>query len=83
MADKKKILQIIPAQDWYAVFKGEGGPPQDALSPLACWALVELDDGTRSVEGLGADDYVDFVEDAGNFARYIHGSDVVDEEDEP
>lgn len=70
MPGKKKILQIIPAAGWFAVYKNEGEP--ETLSPLACWALVEDEEGNTNVQGMDADDYVDFVEDIGNFSKYSH-----------
>ncbi len=77
MANKKKILQIIPAADWFAVFKVAG--EQDAAAPLACWALVEYEDGSTRVEGLEVSGEVEFAEDQANFGGYVHGSEVEDE----
>ncbi len=47
----KKIVQIIPAENWKSVyFAGSNGELD--LFPLAFWALVESEDGTRRVTGV-------------------------------
>lgn len=67
--DQRKIIQIIPAQDWYGMYEQEDGTME--LDPIACWALV--DDGQdRFVVGLAAADYVDFCENTSNFRGYKH-----------
>lgn len=50
-----KIIQIIPAGDYVAVCAIEPTPQyQDAaiVIPVVCWALVELEDGSREVVGM-------------------------------
>ncbi|MHC4481092.1 MAG: hypothetical protein ACYS1C_09030 [Planctomycetota bacterium] len=44
-----RILQIIPAHGWVAVYEESGEPSR---SPLACFALIELPDGNRLVVGV-------------------------------
>ena len=65
----EKILQIIPASGWYAKF-GDG---DNAVFPLACWALCQNEDGETYVAGIDAtpDGTTNFVEDADNFEGYI------------
>jgi len=51
MSDKK-IIQIMPADGWCAVFDN---PPGEDVAPLTAWALIEaVDDGEthRYVDGL-------------------------------
>lgn len=63
------IVQIIPAEGWFALFKeGEA----EKRYPLTCWALVEYSDGTRSVEGMvhGSEAYPMACSGTKNFLRY-------------
>jgi hypothetical protein len=72
----EKIIQIIPADDWFAVFKMDDGEElgdgAELSMPLNCWALFQSDDGSSRVEGI----YVDAAGDctaarsAANFVRY-------------
>lgn len=39
---RRKILQIMPAVDWFAIFREEGRRNQ--VEPLVAWALIEDDD---------------------------------------
>lgn len=64
---KKKILQIIPAHGWEAVFTSES---DQYVWPLSCWALVVQENGDTDVEGMYAGDYVEFCETIGNFSHY-------------
>ncbi len=73
-----KILQIIPAQGWYAAFLER--PEEDGdifYRPLAGFALVENDDGTRWVAGIVSleGDLFDLAENCLAFVAYIHESD--------
>lgn len=38
-----EILQIIPADGWYAEYKPKGG--RGYKTPLVCWDLVSYNDG--------------------------------------
>ena len=66
----EKIIQIIPANDWVAVFMMDDGA--ELSMPLNCWALFQLEDGSSRIEGI----YVDAAGDstaaksAANFLRY-------------
>lgn len=48
------ILQIIPADGWYAVFavKQANGEFRTEVQPVGCWGLVENNDD-RDVIGIG------------------------------
>jgi len=73
----EKIIQIIPADDWFAVFKMDD--EAELSLPLNCWALFQAEDGSFTVEGI----YVDAAGDctaaksAANFVRYKRLSTVV------
>ncbi len=64
-----KILQIIPAVGWRSVYAHEqNGRAHTSESPLACFALVELCDGTREVTPFLANwDDIDRGDLCGNF----------------
>jgi hypothetical protein len=71
MKTKRKIIQIIPATGWCAVYQYEG---KDMKFPLVCWGLYD-DDG----EVVGMDTGGDPIgpEDCSvmrNFLRYEHES---------
>lgn len=56
----RRIVQIIPAEGWYAVVarRRASGEPLLEQQPLACWALIEDEDEEgcwRDVVGLTAD----------------------------
>ena len=54
-----KILQIMPAAGWGAVFvEGE----DELITPLAGWALVTKEDGSSAVMGLVAWERVELAE---------------------
>ncbi|MEW6764452.1 MAG: hypothetical protein AB1344_01525 [Pseudomonadota bacterium] len=61
-----KILQMMPAEGWYAFFKDE----DESLNfePLVCFALTENADGETEVRPMfWQDSYVDFADDYDNF----------------
>ena len=66
-----KILQIMPAEGWVAVY--DGGDEGEMEERLACFALVQVDykngDGLQTeVRGMAPDEkLLVFVEDATNF----------------
>jgi len=66
----EKIIQIIPADDWFAVFKMDD--EAELSMPLTCWALFQAEDCSSRIEGI----YVDAAGDctaaksAANFIRY-------------
>lgn len=63
------ILQITPADGWYAVCKDGDEEYHDKL---VSWALVEDEGGSRWVEGLYTDDTgaVELASTISNFDRY-------------
>ncbi len=55
MVASQRILQIIPADGWLAVYDYGSSDVEDIRTrPLACFALVEDQTGTRVI-GLDAD----------------------------
>jgi hypothetical protein len=70
--DDSKILQIIPAQDWVAVFDDSG----ELLEPIVCFALVETTkDGEtlREVRPMLPDGkLISFGDDASNYMGVKH-----------
>lgn len=72
----KRIIQIIPAAGWHAIFRAskeekEEGHPGLWSQPLAVWALVE-EDGFNYVTGITSDDLLDgdWSEDNELFCRF-------------
>jgi len=49
----EKIVQIIPADDWLAVFKMDD--EAELSLPLNCWALCQEEDGSSRIEGIYVD----------------------------
>jgi hypothetical protein len=72
-----KILQIMPANGWGAVFVEN---EDELIAPLAGWALVSKDDGTSSVMGLVAWEHVELAETQPNFARYVDLSEMFEDD---
>jgi hypothetical protein len=69
--EEVRIVEIIPAPGWRAVFgNGDGG--DEFSSPLVCWALVEGTTGERQVVGIDTDTKgtVEIAAYANNFRRY-------------
>ena len=66
----EKIVQIIPADAWFAVFKMDDG--SELSLPLTCWALFQDEDGSSRIEGIYVDASGDCTaaKSAENFARY-------------
>lgn len=81
-----KILQIMPAEGWVAVY--DGGDEGEMEEPLACFALVQVDykngDGIQTeVRGMAPDEKaIGFVEDATNFLTVRRAEEAEAEEDE-
>lgn len=70
MVAQQKILQIISAEGWLAVYDLGSGDVQDLRTrPLACWALVEDSTGTRIV-GMDAD-FLAGQRPPGKFLGYV------------
>ena len=71
MVEDVRIVQIIPAPGWCAVYrKGKRGA--EFSSPLVCWALVETSSGDRQVVGIDTDPKgtIEISPYANNFLRY-------------
>lgn len=69
------IVQTSPASGWSALV--DFGTPH--TSPVACWALVEYEDGTQGVEGmrpvaLPPKGGLSFCRDLIGFVAYVHDS---------
>lgn len=83
--EEVKILQIMPADGWVAVY--DGGDDGEMEEPLACFALVSVDyqngDGVQSeVRGMAPDGKaMAFVEDAENFVT-VRRAEEAEEDDE-
>jgi hypothetical protein len=78
MRAEKRIVQIIPADDWCVVcFSGEA--PFYSLYAVACFALVEYGDGERGVVGMDAGDYIDFADEGVGFHGYARKDEIDDE----
>jgi DNA gyrase inhibitor GyrI len=73
MRTDKKIIQIIPAAGWYAVYADSG---TETRCPLACWGLY---DEWNEVVGMDTDSSADGPQDCSlmsNFLRYEHESQI-------
>jgi hypothetical protein len=71
----EQIVQIVPADGWYAEFAAEDGQPYHVR--LAAWALVErYDRGAlrRELRGLGPwnSPHMDLLDAVGELIRYVH-----------
>jgi hypothetical protein len=70
MVAKQRILQIVPAEGWLAVYDYGSRDVEDIRTrPVACFALVEDDTGTRVI-GLDAD-MVAGMTPRGKFLGYV------------
>lgn len=78
MKDKnRKILQIIPANGWWAGYNGyadpDGGGTREGFDRLVCWALVEKEDDTTEVLGMiGNEDTEVRFADHHSFDKYLY-----------
>jgi len=74
---KRKVIQIIPADGWFARYTDASQDSPDNVYPLACWALVESETGERWVEGMdSASDGIALAPDTTNFIEYVHTSEI-------
>uniref|UniRef100_UPI000D36B3AB hypothetical protein n=1 Tax=unclassified Variovorax TaxID=663243 RepID=UPI000D36B3AB len=84
--EEVKILQIMPADGWVAVY--DGGDEGEMEEPLACFALVSVDyrngDGPQTeVRGMAPDGKaMAFAEDAENFVTIRPAEEDGEEDDE-
>ena len=74
-----QILQIIPADGWVAMFRGENDGPD--MRPVACWALVECAEcDTRSVVPMvSIEGELVSARDLDDYQDVAQESDVLDE----
>ena len=85
--EEVKILQIMPADGWVAVY--DGGDDGEMEEALACFALVQVDykngEGVQTeVRGMAPDGQsIAYVEDAENFVtvRRAEEGETEDEEE--
>lgn len=80
---ERKIVQIMPANGWRALFVGKSEDLEQWTDPLVCWALVEDDltwqgqdirrkpPTTRHVVGMIAADPVEFCDRFDQFQGYV------------
>lgn len=71
---KKRILQVMPADGWLAVFETPGGGI--FTQRLVCWALKVDDDGYQSVEGMCGYECIGDAANINNFDGYVHESEL-------
>ncbi len=75
-----KILQLIPADGWSAVFADvEAGELKLYTERLACWALLEHGDH-QYVTGYGGAEHLSACDECENFIGWLHDSDPAGEE---
>ncbi len=68
----EKILQIIPADGWYALYECEN---ETLLEPLVCFALIEDDNNEQYIKGMCCDHIsIEFADFPNNFVKYIKPS---------
>ena len=71
---KKRILQMMNADGWYAKFSSEGDG--SFTNKLICWVLVE-EAGETFVQGLYVSDgFTAYCEEVSNFVVYLHESEM-------
>jgi hypothetical protein len=64
------ILQLItPTLPRWARWEEDNGTI--SFIPVDLWALVQDHEGERFVYGMEADSFMEFIDDTGNFDRYV------------
>lgn len=71
MTEQDKILQIMPAEGWYATYEDEDG--ETTFSALVCFALVESEEEGKTHRAVrpmswGSEGYVDFSDEDDTFS---------------
>ena len=70
-----KILQLLNADNWWAVYDDEGEP---FISKLVCWALVQVgnEETDRSIAGMDIDEEgrIEFCQEIENFQNYVYAA---------
>lgn len=71
----EKIIQIMPAAGWYAVYEVEG---EDHHERLACWALCKDGEGNTYIDGYSPSDdgCTHLCTEDNTFTNFIHESDI-------
>jgi len=67
---ESKIIQIMPAPGWGAVFNADEG--EQYVEPLVGWALVQDEPAGTRIVGLVASDKVDIADTLPDFGGYAH-----------
>lgn len=67
--DRKKIIQIIPADGWYVSF--ETNTDELCYDKIVCFALVE-ENGRRFVLPMSGEEGIDFCENASNYHSIVY-----------
>ncbi len=71
----RKILQVMPADGWRALYvsRAPGGAAALEAIPLVAWSLWEDEDGDRGISGLDSDahGFTDYADEASNFVCYL------------
>ena len=75
ISSNQQILQLIPANDWYAAFN-DMDTGEQFYTPLVCWALVTAA-GVQTINGMVvSENTVIICTDDPNFSHYIHQIDL-------
>ena len=79
MGNEDKILQIIPAEGWFALYRNEGQP--DEREAVVCFALVETKEERGQIRWdvrpmSWCDGYVDFCDTISNFSGIVRADEV-------
>jgi hypothetical protein len=75
MVARQRILQVLDAKGWVAVYD-HGSHDMDDLrtKPLVCWALVEDEAGLTQIIGIDAD-YIAGIRETAKFLAYVRDHD--------
>jgi len=78
---RRKIRQIVPADGWWIGYNGttptSTGEGSTGFMRMACWALVENEDGETEVIGMDGDidTHVTFADEDHAFDQYLYAPD--------
>lgn len=75
--DNRRILQIIPADGWWAEYDGTTDPDRniarDGFLRLVCWALVETEEGKTEVVGMDGEGELEIgFADHSSLEKYLY-----------
>jgi hypothetical protein len=84
MMNDDRILQMLSAEGWFAVFADEEDEEDNRLEPLVCFALVEgSDERSRRVRPMAwVDESVQFCDSVAGFAGILRSDEVSDDDEE-